>query len=349
MEAAKAAALSVVESLAPEDLLAVVGFGDKSELLLAPEKAGTKAKAREAIDRLTPAGNTPLYAAVQTAVQTLQPLQGVIPRAVVLTDGYPTDVKDAAQYRALADWSFRNGVPIATVGFGQYNDTILRALADVGGWWQHARGLQDLGRAFSEELGRARATVLRRPVLWLRFLPGAVLLEAHMARPVPRPLAAQGTGPNAPLPIPDLVLRESQEYLLRVRLPPAERPGVLELGQIALGTHTGEVLRRGEIHVDVTRDAELSGHTVARPTAVYNLTVALEKGTMALERGDRALARQAREEARTILKNPRLREALNPEEAGKTRAVLQSSGAVADGGPVDAREAVAKMRRGESG
>lgn len=187
IETAKAAASAVLGSLASTDFVGLISFNTSARLVLPLSGVDDGRRAHKAVARLRAKGTTSLYEATRLAIETMRETAGIIPRILILTDGHPTDITIPDHYRALGTASFRMGLPIATIGFGAYNDVILRALSDVaGGWWEHARDLPSISTAFSEELRKARGTVLRRPVLHIEIPAGAVLQEAHLARPIPR-------------------------------------------------------------------------------------------------------------------------------------------------------------------
>ena len=346
IEATKAAAVAIIEALAPGDSLSLIGFGTKAELLLEPSAVGDGVKAKKAVQRLKAKGITSLYGALQLAVQTMKPLSGVIPRIIVLTDGYPTDVSDSERFQTLALESFRSGIPIATVGLGNYSDIILRALSDqAGGWWNHLQSPKEVAGAFQKELSRTRRTVLRRPVL--RIFPGrgTKLLEAHMSRPIARSLQHRQSANALLLDIPDIITGEGQEYILCLGLQPVDCPGVFEVCELSVLDADGKSVASLVVRVDRIADVHLAAHTEARPTVLYSLIVALEKGTIAIERGDRTLAAEAASEARILLSDPESRIALVPEEEAKARAVEASSNAIVEGQRIDGREAISRMRR----
>jgi len=347
IDAAKEAAAGVLQALEPGDYISLISFGTKAKVLLPLTQAGDKARPLSAIGRLEAKGTTHLYEALYAAVDAMQNFQNVIPRIVLLTDGWPTDVKDPSHYQTLAADSFRSGIPIATVGVGNYNDVVLRAISDsAGGWWEHATALNRISPAFRSELNRARQTAVRQPILWLLLAPGSNLLEAHMARPLARQVDIYQTDAGLYLELPDIIGNTYQDYVLRVDVPEVDRPGRAEILRVTLSDQQGYAYASAGTSVDFTKDEDLVRHTEVRPSALYSLTRAIEKATIAVERGDQTLAEEARAEAETIMKDPRTRAALDQEEEGKTKAVIQSSGAVAAGGQVDSREAISKMRKG---
>ncbi len=127
IELAKNGAQEYVKSLPPGNVVSVILFS--STVQTYPET-----KLSEVLPKIRASGLTALYGALQSAFEIAQKsrLPGWI---VLLTDGEPTDVTKAEQYSKL---KMPAGFQMIEFGIGSdYNQSILKALADVSGGTLH--------------------------------------------------------------------------------------------------------------------------------------------------------------------------------------------------------------------
>ncbi len=121
---AKAAARAFIErSLKPGRQVAIVGFPGG---VLSPPQADL-GRLRDAINRLTPIGSTPMARGIRDARELLRPRAGIQRVFVILTDGHPDDpdqtIAEIHRIRSL-------GGRVITIGVGaQVQQDFLRGLA----------------------------------------------------------------------------------------------------------------------------------------------------------------------------------------------------------------------------
>lgn len=119
IEQAKKGAQTFVESLSPNDKVAVIAFADQVSTV--QDFTSDPAAAREAIAGLLSRGDSAVYDAVVIASQLAA--SSALPRkaVIMLTDGENFGETSATREQSLAE-AERLGVPIITVGLGEFVD-----------------------------------------------------------------------------------------------------------------------------------------------------------------------------------------------------------------------------------
>jgi Ca-activated chloride channel homolog len=149
LEMAKAACLSTLSILEPSDLLEVIAFDAKPIRAVVMQRARQRARIESDLSRIDSGGGTEIFPALDMAYKDLLGVSARKKHIVLLTDGNA----DTEGLSELAGSAFSDGISLTTVGFGtSVNETLLRALADLGGGrFQVARDASLLPRIFTRE------------------------------------------------------------------------------------------------------------------------------------------------------------------------------------------------------
>ena len=136
----KTAAKQLVDSLGPNDSIAVWSFG--STVVLAQNFTTDKAAVKAAIDAIPRGGSTALYAAIQTAANAMAARSGR--KAIVLmTDGENT--VSGVTIDAAISAAKSAGVPVFSVGFGGIDVAVLTRISnETGGFFVRGGSSADL-------------------------------------------------------------------------------------------------------------------------------------------------------------------------------------------------------------
>lgn len=137
LDAAREAAVSVVQRLHPDDVVGVVAFDDTAITVVEPGRGSTQPHIATEIRSISSGGSTNLSGGWLRADALLRPFarEGTSTRIVLLTDGHANiGITDAGQLAALTQEARRRGITTSTIGFGRgYDEDLLRAMADAGG------------------------------------------------------------------------------------------------------------------------------------------------------------------------------------------------------------------------
>ncbi|MEX1103594.1 MAG: VWA domain-containing protein, partial [Dehalococcoidia bacterium] len=156
LEAAKQAVRPLVDSLQPDDRMALVIFANGVQTLVTP--TSDKAQLTTFINALTPSGNTALYAATAQSAALAQALTQPRKAVVFLSDGeeFGNVSGGITREQALAAAAASN-VPFFAIGIGQVDVPYLTALAQpAGGQLLTTANPEDLAALYTRIAERLR-------------------------------------------------------------------------------------------------------------------------------------------------------------------------------------------------
>ncbi len=182
----KRALTMLLDELRPDDRVGLVVFGSSGRVLLEP--TSDHRAIRAAIRRLVPGGSTNAEEGLVLAYRMAdrfrdefgEPGEGQRPivRIILCSDGVANVGHTGASsiLRRIRQEAGR-GVELTTVGFGMgnYNDTLMERLADMGnGCYAYVDDLEEARRIFVEELTGTLLTVAHDARSQVEFNPGVV-------------------------------------------------------------------------------------------------------------------------------------------------------------------------------
>ena len=221
---ARAASLALVQSLSPQDRIAVVTFDSKAQLLLPSTLMDdTNAKElREKISAMKATGTTDMSDGLRMAISEVQShlvAEGVN-RIMLVGDGVPND---AVPIDPLVAEAASHGISVTALGLGDdYDETLMGRMAQAsGGRFFYVESSSKVASFFAEEVTRLHQVVARQAVLELHPGPGVTVMSA-----VGRSLIPNGRGVNVPLG--DLSLGEQQEIVVQLATTPTKEGAVVE-------------------------------------------------------------------------------------------------------------------------
>ena len=153
MDVVKAASIQLLRSLRPEDILSVVTFSDKAEILIPATYKPERNKQEARIQMIQPSGATEIYQGLELALQEVR--RGLDPARVnhiiLLTDGHTYGDEQACLQ--LAERAAKENIGISGMGIGSdWNDIFLDALAShTGGSSAYIANPQDIQRILMEK------------------------------------------------------------------------------------------------------------------------------------------------------------------------------------------------------
>jgi Ca-activated chloride channel homolog len=127
----KEAVKNIVDQLDPSDIVSVVAFETRTQILVRAQTASDKDEIKRQIDRIKDGGGTNLSIGLREGIRQVQEMHHPerVSRVILLTDGEATDRLDDSQ--RLADEAGALSIPIIGLGFGKdWNEDFLIDLAD---------------------------------------------------------------------------------------------------------------------------------------------------------------------------------------------------------------------------
>ncbi|MBL9019236.1 MAG: VWA domain-containing protein [Myxococcales bacterium] len=148
LEAAKEAARTVAETLAPDDLLGVIAFDSESQVHVDAQRAANRAKIAAAISRIQAGGGTNIYPGLLDAFRVLQGLDSTRKMVVLLSDGgAPWD-----GIAALVQDMRSARITVSAVGLQGADRNLLSMIAEAGaGRLYMVEDIGSLPRIFMKE------------------------------------------------------------------------------------------------------------------------------------------------------------------------------------------------------
>lgn len=212
------AATIAVDRLNDGDIVSVVTFDTKTDIVVAPTVVGPETRGRilARIRGITLGGDTCISCGVEEGLALLSSggASARVDRMLVLSDGDANHgVRDVPGFRAIAQRARDRGVSITTIGVDvDYNEKILSALAqDSNGRHYFVEDDAALARIFEAEAERLTASVASGAELAIDLAPG-VELDRVFDRSFRR------SGGRVVVPLGAFAAGEVKTVLLKVRL-----------------------------------------------------------------------------------------------------------------------------------
>lgn len=127
----KSAVKRIIDQLDPADVISIVTFETKTQVLVPAQPATDKADLKRLVDRIDDGGGTNMASGLREGIRQVKQGMGRerVSRIVLLTDGEATDKEDDS--RREADNAGAMGVPVIGLGFGDdWNEDFVMDLAD---------------------------------------------------------------------------------------------------------------------------------------------------------------------------------------------------------------------------
>ena len=170
----------LLDELAPTDTVSIVTYASRDEVVLTGVPAADKVRIMEAISALEAGGSTNSAAGIQTAYQLAEKYadEGSVNRIIMATDGdFNVGMTSEGDLARLVMEKKKNGVKLTMrgVGYGNYKDNKLEALADYGdGNYYYLDSIFEARRALVTDAGGTLIEVARDVKLQLDFNPALV-------------------------------------------------------------------------------------------------------------------------------------------------------------------------------
>lgn len=190
MDIVKATAIQVLRNLRTQDILSVVTFSDRAEVIIPASYHQERARLEAKVQMIHASGATEIYQGLEAGVkEVMRSLDARrINHIILLTDGQTYG--DEQQCLALASKLSELGIGISAMGIGQeWNDIFLDVLSTrTGGSSAYIAQPQDIKRLLLEKFNALAQTYAEDVTLDTSFLEGVELTYAFRLQPEPSPL-----------------------------------------------------------------------------------------------------------------------------------------------------------------
>lgn len=283
----------VIDQLDPSDIVSIVIFDDRAEVLVPASPASDRNYLKRQVDSITDRGGTEMSKGMQLGIQELQKhlTPDRVSRMVLLTDGQTYGDEDECQ--KLANQLKSLGVPLYAFGLGEdWNEDLLDALADptkgLGGFSEFIQRPEQILQHFQLAVRSAKRVVARNTFLTLKLAQGVGPRQVWRVLPLIANLGYQPISDrDVQVSLGDLERDEGQAIL--VELSVATKPkGVFRIAQAEVTYDLPHENRYGEkvkadIVVEFTDDQQAAQQVNPRVMNLVEKATAFKLQTRALE------------------------------------------------------------------
>jgi Ca-activated chloride channel family protein len=228
MQGAKLAAMKdatkrVIDTLTPQDIVAIVLFDDTVQVLLPAAPATDKEALKAQVDRVEEAGGTAMSGGMLAGRDELgkHATPDRVSAMLLLTDGQTWGDEDRC--RALASELGQAGVRITALGLGaEWNEKLLDDVAEVtGGTSDYIADPAQINTYFQRAVRAAQGTVAQDARLLLRLARDVTPRAVYRVTPVIANLGYQPIGQNeVAVRLGNLESGEAASVVVDLMLPP---------------------------------------------------------------------------------------------------------------------------------
>ncbi len=214
---AMAATRTAIERLRDGDVVSVVTYDERAEVVVSPTviDAGSRPRVLRELTRPRPGGDTCISCGLDTAMRLLGQRPGMVGRILLLSDGLATaGVRDVPSFKRIADDIRRLGVSIDTIGVDVgYDEKIMAALArDSNGEHFFAPDATGLPVIFDRTMANLARTLAHRAELIVDLAPGVTLEHVYDR-------VSAGSSGQVTVPLGAFTATDRKTALLRLRVP----------------------------------------------------------------------------------------------------------------------------------
>ena len=171
---AREAACEAIRRLDSKDIVSVVVYDNKSEVIVPAQYVTEKEAIIARVNSIQPGGCTALFDGVSAGAAELKKFKGKceISRVLLLSDGQanvgPSSAEELGRYGALL---MKDGIAVSTVGLGvDYNEDLMTRLSQKSdGNSYFVEKSDDLPRIFASELGDVLSVAATKVALKVKF------------------------------------------------------------------------------------------------------------------------------------------------------------------------------------
>jgi Ca-activated chloride channel family protein len=224
-------AVAAIERLNDGDVVSVVTFDTRTQVLVPPTTidASSRSRVRSDVQGISLGGDTCISCGVEDALALLERTTGRVNRMIVLSDGDATaGVRDVPGFRSMAQRARDRGASITTIGVDvDYNEKIMTAIAaDSNGRHYFVENAASLERVFESETESLTGTLASGAEAQIELAPGVELVRVFDR-------TFRRVGNKVIVPLGSFSGSETKTVLVKVRVP-ADKEGQQAVADVDL-------------------------------------------------------------------------------------------------------------------
>lgn len=291
MEKVKIAAHQIIDSMTPQDILSVVSFNDRAEIIIPATPVKDKPALKARVSMMSAAGGTEIYRGLSAGVEQNRTFLGpkLVNHIILLTDGQTYGDHD--QCLELAARASKDGIGISAMGLGNdWNDEFLDKLASTtGGSSSYISSASAVTRFLNDHVRQLSNSFAERTRLSIAPDPDVQIELAFKLSPHPQPLAVE----NGELQLGSLQASRPIAVLLQMQMPAQMATGFRSIARLVaqgdiLANKNQRYLSVNDLSLEVNNSDNVEEPPAAILDALSKLTLyrLQERAQEALENGD---------------------------------------------------------------
>jgi Ca-activated chloride channel family protein len=291
MDMVKANVLQLIQHLKPHDLMSIIVFSDKADVILPPTRVSDLPKIEGKINLISTGGSTEMYRGLEAGVNMLRrtPENTLTRHLILLTDGHTYgDEEDCLR---LAREAEQENITMSALGLGsEWNDTFLDSLVSIsGGTTIFVTSPKDLLTSLSQKLDAIGIVYAGAVNLEIETDPAVEVRYAFRLRPDLGPVEI-----GNPISLGSLLYGKGISVLLEMyvdALPASVNELKLASGQLAFRMPS-QIIKRGRLTFNMRRpvapivEREIPPSAIVEALSKQTLYRLQEKARMEVEKGE---------------------------------------------------------------
>jgi Ca-activated chloride channel family protein len=226
----KSAAIQVLRNLRPQDILSVVAFSDRAEVIIPAAYHQDRTRLEARVQMIQPSGATEIYQGLEAGVkEVMRSLDSKrVNHIILLTDGQTYG--DEQQCLELAARLAGHGIGISSLGVGgEWNDIFLDVLSTrTGGNASHIADPQDIKSLLLEKFDALTQTFAEEISLDSSLVEGVELSSVFRIQPNPSPVDVDGSRIHLGPILQDTSTRILFEYIIQPKAVKSEKMAFMD-------------------------------------------------------------------------------------------------------------------------
>jgi len=305
----KDAVKNIIDQLNPDDIISIVTFETKTQVLVDSQPATNKEEIKSQVDKIRDGGGTNMAPAIQEGLRLVSMKQASerVSRLVLLTDGEATDNEDDS--RNLANLAGSQGIQLVGLGFGKdWNEDFLFDLADrsllsaPGARLGHADYIprpEDANKVF-QDVYQSMQVVAKDVSITIRMVQGLEARRVWQVAPLIKDVGRRVIqGRAIVIPVGELE-KNGAAYLAEVMLPPRSQ-GTVRIAQTDVTFDipgVGQKKEAVDLIVQYSTDQAIQNQLNGRVMNIIEKVQAFKLQTQALEEVDTGNVKAATQKLR---------------------------------------------------
>lgn len=291
MDKVKTAAHQIIDSLTPKDIISIVSFNDRADIIVPATPVKDKPALKARVSMMSASGGTEIFRGLSAGVEQNRTYLGpkLVNHVILLTDGQTYGDHEACL--DLATQASKDGIGISAMGLGNdWNDEFLDQLAGrTGGSSSYISSASAVTRFLNDHVRHLSNAFADRVRLSVAPDPDVEVELAFKLAPNPQPLELE----NGELQLGSLQATRPIAVLLQLQMPAQMAVGFRSIARLVafgdiLSNKNQRYLSVNDLNLEVTANPGVEEPPTAILDALSKLTLyrLQERAQEALERGD---------------------------------------------------------------